>query len=160
MDSSIVETSRQTVPIQDEGDVYAAVGLGRRMTTEMGFGSSARACAETIIAELARNALRHGGGGIVELKALKQETRRGLEVIVEDQGPGISDLERALEGASTEGSNGLLLKGAGLGVGLSSVQRLADEFSIDSIVGSGTRVRAVKWNNPSLANGGLSRRNQ
>jgi serine/threonine-protein kinase RsbT len=160
MHSSIVETSRQTVVIQDESDVYAAVGLGRRMTTEMGFGPNAQACAQTIIAELARNALRHGGGGAVELRALQQGQRHGLEIIVEDRGPGISDLARALDGAGTNASNGLPAKGAGLGVGLSSVQRLADEFTIDSAAGSGTRVRALKWDGPYLTDEGPSRRNK
>jgi len=165
MQPNIIEISRHTVPVRDETDVYAAVGLGRKMTTEMGFGPGAQACAQTIIAELARNALRHGGGGIVELRALKspslggQETRRGLEIIVQDRGPGIPDVSRALErdgacpavlrGAS--GNGGAPSKGAGLGVGLSSAQRLADEFTIDSVVGSGTRIRALKWGSPGPA---------
>jgi len=152
MHSQIVETSQQTVPIRDESDVYAAVGLGRMMTTEMGFGPSAQACAQTIIAELARNALRHAGGGTAELKALERGAQRGLEVVVQDQGPGISDLARALDGAGGP-SDSLPSKGAGLGVGLASVQRLADEFTIDSAAESGTRVRALKWNKPTPANG-------
>ena len=152
MHSQIVETSRQTVPIRDESDVYAVVGLGRMMTTEMGFGPSAQACAQTIIAELARNALRHAGGGTAELKALERGAQRGLEVVVQDQGPGISDLARALDGAGGP-SDSLPSKGAGLGVGLASVQRLADEFTIDSAAESGTRVRALKWNKPTPANG-------
>jgi len=151
MQSDIVETFRRTVPIRDESDVYAAVGLGRMMTTEMGFGPSAQACAQTIIAELARNALRHAGGGAAELVALERGAQRGLEIIVQDQGPGIGNLARALNGADGPGDS--LPKGAGLGVGLSSVQRLADEFTIDSAAGSGTRVRALKWNKPTLANG-------
>lgn len=192
MQSNIIILSRHTVTIRDESDVYAAVGLGRKMTTEMGFGSGAQACAQTIIAELARNALRHGGGGTVELSALQspslggtpslggQEspplggTRRGLEVVVQDRGPGIPDVSRALEGggaspvgvpskgarpavspapaqAGPASSSGARASGAGLGVGLSSAQRLADEFTIDSIVGSGTRVRALKWDSPGPA---------
>jgi serine/threonine-protein kinase RsbT len=152
MQSDIVETFRRTVPIRDESDVYAAVGLGRMMTTEMGFGPSAQACAQTIIAELARNALRHAGGGAAELVALERGVQRGLEIIVQDQGPGIGNLARALNGVSGPGDS-LPAKSAGLGVGLSSVQRLADEFTIDSAAGSGTRVRALKWNKPTPANG-------
>ena len=181
MQSDIIVISRHTVPVRDESDVYAAVGLARKMTTDMGFGPGAQACAQTIIAELARNALRHGGGGTVELSALKspslggQETRRGLEIVVQDRGPGIPDVSRALEGTPAPGNDGaspagrdavacpavssgaapspvgMPSKGAGLGVGLSSAQRLADEFSIDSVVGSGTRVRARKWDSPGPA---------
>ena len=154
MQSDIVETFRRTVPIRDESDVYAAVGLGRMMTTEMGFGPSAQARAQTIIAELARNALRHAGGGAAELVALERGAQRGLEIIVQDQGPGIADLTRALNGASEPGdTRSVPAKGAGLGVGLASVQRLADEFAIDSVAGGGTRVRALKWDKPIPANG-------
>jgi serine/threonine-protein kinase RsbT len=158
------EISRHTVPIRDESDVYAAVGLGRKMTTEMGFSPGAQACAQTIIAELARNALRHAGGGTVVLSALKspsvggQAARRGLEIVVQDRGPGIPDVSRALEGSSA-GPAGrgagpaapAVSSGSGLGVGLASAQRLADEFTIDSVVGSGTRIRALKWNSPDPA---------
>jgi len=166
----IIVLSRHTVPVRDESDVYAAIGLGRKMTAEMGFGPGAQACAQTIIAELARNALRHGGGGTVTLSALEspssggtpslggQKTRRGLEIIVQDRGPGIPDVSRALEGSGaspvgtpSKGTRPAALSGAGLGVGLSSAQRLADEFTIDSIVGSGTRVRALKWDSPGPA---------
>lgn len=183
--SNTIVLSRHVVSIRDESDVYAAVGLGRKMTTDMGFAPAAQACAQTIIAELARNALRHGGGGTVELGALQtcslegspslggETTRRGLEIVVQDRGPGIPNVSRALEGAraapapksgaatvSPESSKGAANRpaapppGAGLGVGLSSAQRLADEFSIDSVVGSGTRIRAIKWDSP------ISRRNQ
>ena len=188
MQSDIIVISRHTVPVRDESDVYAAVGLARKMTTDMGFGPGAQACAQTITAELARNALRHGGGGTVELSALKspslggQETRRGLEIVVQDRGPGIPDVSRALEGVPdcpagrgavsapspvgmpSKGARPAVSSGAGLGVGLSSAQRLADEFSIDSVVGSGTRVRARKWDSPDPADKsrrperGLSRR--
>jgi serine/threonine-protein kinase RsbT len=154
MHPQIVETSRQTVPIRDESDVYAAVGLGRMMTTEMGCGPSAQACAQTIIAELARNALRHAGGGTAELKALERGAQRGLEIVVQDQGPGIADLAWALDGAGgPSDTRSVPSKGAGLGVGLASVQRLADEFTIDSAAESGTRVRALKWDKPTPASG-------
>ena len=153
MQSNIVELSRHTVPVRDESDVYAAVGLGRKLTTKMGFGPGAQACAQTIIAELARNALRHAGGGTVELRALKQETRRGLEIVVQDHGPGIPNVPRALEGAGACPAvlSGAPSRAAGLGVGLSSARRLADEFTIDSVVGSGTRIRAIKWDSPDPA---------
>ena len=61
----------------------------------------------------------------------------GLEIIAVDNGPGIEDIEKALEdGFST---------GGGLGIGLGGVRRLMDEFEIHSKVGEGTKVRVVKW---------------
>ena len=60
-----------------------------------------------------------------------------MEVVVRDNGPGIPDIERALqEGYSTAG---------GLGLGLSSTQRLVDEFEVASADGAGTLVTLRKW---------------
>ena len=65
------------------------------------------------------------------------EEHLGLEIIAADNGPGIEDIEKALEdGFST---------GGGLGIGLGGVRRLMDEFEIQSRVGEGTKVRVVKW---------------
>ena len=58
-------------------------------------------------------------------------------MIVEDQGPGIVDTERAMEEhVSTSGT---------LGLGLPGTKRLVDEFELLSEPGRGTRVRVVKW---------------
>jgi serine/threonine-protein kinase RsbT len=60
-----------------------------------------------------------------------------VELLSSDEGPGISDVALALrEGYST---------GGGMGCGLPGVQRLMDEFSIQSQPGVGTQVRACKW---------------
>jgi serine/threonine-protein kinase RsbT len=54
-----------------------------------------------------------------------------------DNGPGISDLQKALtDGFST---------GGGLGLGLSGARRLSNEFTIDSAPGQGTRIMIARW---------------
>ncbi len=98
------------------------------------------------------DALVHGGGGTITLRWLERDglppneagtnggemsRQFGLEIIVEDYGPGITDLAQALAGGhSTRG---------GLGVGIPAVRRLADEFAIKSVPGRGTHVWACKW---------------
>jgi serine/threonine-protein kinase RsbT len=55
----------------------------------------------------------------------------------EDNGPGIADIEKAMEpGYST---------GGGLGMGLPGSKRLMDEMTIESTVGKGTTVILRKW---------------
>ncbi|TLY22115.1 MAG: anti-sigma regulatory factor, partial [Nitrospirae bacterium] len=62
---------------------------------------------------------------------------RGIVIIARDEGPGIPDVNRAMEqGYSTSG---------GLGLGLPGVRRIMDTFEIVSEVGKGTVVTAVKW---------------
>ena len=60
----------------------------------------------------------------------------GIEILAIDKGPGISNLEQVL--------NNTVQSKTGLGLGLSGVKRLMDEFEIISN-DNGTRVRAVKW---------------
>ena len=63
--------------------------------------------------------------------------RRGIQVVARDQGPGIADLERALQDGYTTGG--------GLGLGLPGARRLVDEFDIETAPGQGTTVTLVKW---------------
>lgn len=92
----------------------------------------------TAVSELANNLVFHAaGGGTITLTPIRREERRGIEVVAEDEGPGIARLEMAMRnGFSTSG---------GLGGGLPGVKRLMDEFEITSTVGVGTRVVARRW---------------
>lgn len=135
----------ETWRVHNEADVYAAISAGRTIGNSMGFEHADQTRLETIIAELARNALRYGGGGTVSLRCVQGKNsgkhRLGLEIVVEDDGPGIANLVDVLaHGPKSAGS-----ASNGLGVGLAAVRRLADEFEIESVAGRGTRVRACKW---------------
>ena len=71
------------------------------------------------------------------MRAVSRRGQPGIETIVEDRGPGIEDLEEAMKDhVSTSGT---------LGLGLPGAKRLVDEFQIESAVGTGTRIRLVKW---------------
>jgi serine/threonine-protein kinase RsbT len=84
------------------------------------------------------------GEGNVQIKRVHDSGREGIVVVARDKGPGISDLERAMQdGYSTRGSFGLGLPGA---------RRLMDEFEIRSKPGRGVTVTMKKW-----TAGGLSR---
>lgn len=89
----------------------------------------------TVASELAANLYIHAGGGVFEMINLTEPD--GLEVMTVDDGPGIPDVEQALEeGFSTAG---------GLGCGLPGVKRLMDELLIAPRPGGGTIVKARKW---------------
>jgi len=91
----------------------------------------------TAASELARNALEHGGGGLGEVCAPQTVGRRGVRLIVEDDGPGIPDIEVAM----TDGVSGA----GGLGLGLPGTRRLVDAFELWSEIGVGTCVSVEKW---------------
>lgn len=48
----------------------------------------------TAASELARNALEHAGGGKAIVTTLINGTRSGVELVFEDEGPGIEDVDR------------------------------------------------------------------
>ena len=75
--------------------------------------------------------------GQIILKTINASDRVGIEIICEDQGPGIENLELVMrDGYSTT---------RGLGMGLPGTRRLMDEFEIESEVGAGTTVTVRKW---------------
>lgn len=91
----------------------------------------------TAVCELARNLERYATkGGTIQIREVNAAGRTGVEITASDLGPGIPDLKQAMQDyySTTKGS---------LGIGLSGVQRLMDEFRIKS--GKGTTVTAAKW---------------
>ncbi len=127
----------EVLPLGSEQDVVLARQHVRRIAQELGFNLVDQTKIVTAASELARNALTHGGGGNMRYEVLTDGSRRGLKLHFEDEGPGIPDLELALKDGWSSGK--------GLGLGLSGAKRLMHEFSIDSVVGRGTRVAVTRW---------------
>ncbi|MBU4075433.1 MAG: anti-sigma regulatory factor [Euryarchaeota archaeon] len=128
--------SEDTLPVNNEYDIISVRSFGRNAAVNAGFGIVDQCRITTAISELARNAVVHGRGGSVTIKIV-QNDKKGIEIICRDEGPGIVNLELALQGGySTVG---------GLGIGLSGAKRLMDEFQITSSAGKGTTVIIRKW---------------
>jgi serine/threonine-protein kinase RsbT len=107
------------------------------MAISLGFSSGDATLIATAISELSRNVVQYARSGEVTLEAVVNGARRGIRIRVEDRGPGIADVDRALEdGYSTSGQ---------LGLGLPGVKRLMDDIEIDSQPGRGTTVCVTKW---------------
>jgi serine/threonine-protein kinase RsbT len=125
------------VPISSDSDIVMARQQGRAMAAQLGLSSTNQALVATAISELARNILEYAGHGEIILELVQQGGRRGIVVIARDQGPGIPDIEKAMQdGYSTTNS---------LGLGLPGARRLMDDFEIVSQVGQGTTVTVKKW---------------
>ena len=61
-------------------------------------------------------------------------------MVLKDKGPGIPDIEKAMqEGFSTAGENVRNL-GFGAGMGLPNMKKYSDKMTIDTVVGEGTTV--------------------
>lgn len=125
------------VPINSELDIVAARVEGRNMAKGMGFGIIDQARIATAISELARNVVLYARSGQIILREANRTGKTGLEIICEDQGPGIRDVRQVMDEENSPGQ--------GSGMGLRGTRRLMDEFEIESHAGTGTTVTARKW---------------
>jgi serine/threonine-protein kinase RsbT len=124
------------IVIEREDDVYMASTLGKRVAEENGLNKSQQTKLVVSIMELTRNIVFYANKGELFIKVIPSY---GIEIIAIDQGPGILDVDHILKNATPSKT--------GLGLGLSGVKRLMDEFEITSTINLGTKVRAVKWLN-------------
>jgi len=130
-------TTELVVPIKADVDVVAARQQARGLVSKLRFSSSELTLIATAISEVARNIVSYAGNGEIVLRVVERGPRRGLVVIARDRGPGIADIERAMQdGYSTS---------RGLGLGLPGSKRLMDEFDLVSEVGKGTIITMTKW---------------
>lgn len=125
------------VDIDNPDDIVAARKAGHQLALDLGFSLTDVTMIATAISEIARNITSYAGHGAVRVEVADREGRKALVVRAEDDGPGIADIERALEdGYST---------GRGLGMGLPGARRLMDRLIVESVLGHGTVVEMWKW---------------
>ncbi|MDC8972261.1 anti-sigma regulatory factor [Mycobacterium marinum] len=125
------------VGINHPDDIVTARKAGHQLALDLGFSLTDVTMIATAISEIARNITSYAGRGAVRVAVQDREGRKALVVRAEDDGPGIADIERAMEdGYST---------GRGLGMGLPGARRLMDRLIVESVVGRGTIVEMWKW---------------
>ncbi len=125
------------VAIRTDADVVTARQEARTMGASLGFSSTDLTLLATAISEVARNITTYAGEGEVALRVLNAGGRQGIEVVASDNGPGIANVELAMQDGYTTGN--------GLGLGLPGTRRLVDDVELDTTPGAGTRIRMVKW---------------
>jgi anti-sigma regulatory factor (Ser/Thr protein kinase) len=125
------------VVIESDSDLVDARAEARDLATRLGFSRTDATLIATAISEVARNIVVHVGRGAILMRPLYEDSRYGLQVVAEDNGVGIQDVDAALE-------DGYAGRG-GLGLGLSGARRLMDDFEIETGADRGTRVTMKKW---------------
>jgi serine/threonine-protein kinase RsbT len=125
------------VDVNNSDDIVTARQAGHELARQLGFSLTDVTMIATAISEIARNITSYAGRGEVRVGVQYRDGRQALVVRAEDDGPGIVDIERALEdGYST---------GRGLGLGLPGARRLMDRLVVESSPGKGTIVEMWKW---------------
>ena len=127
----------EEVALRSETDIVVVRKSVREAATRLGFGITDVTRIITAASELARNVFLYAGSGVVRYRVLNHSDKVGLELVVEDHGPGIADIEQAMQPGYTTGR--------GLGYGLPGAKRLMDEMEIESEAGKGTKITVKKW---------------
>ncbi len=138
---------RQIHQISRDSDAIWCSRQATVLAQDVGFDSTAIWEIAISVSELVTNVLKYAGKGTISLLRLEEPKVDGIEIIVEDEGPGIADIESAITDGYSEGRNAQDIPIAdrrGLGSGLGAVQRLMDDVRIENRPEGGVKVTARK----------------
>jgi serine/threonine-protein kinase RsbT len=128
----------ERIAIESDSDVVTARQRARELAAKVDLTSTDQTLLATAISEVARNITTYAKRGEVLLSIVRDNGgREGIRVVARDNGPGIEDVDLAMQDGYTSGG--------GLGLGLPGARRLVDEFDIETAPSAGTTVTLVKW---------------
>ena len=82
------------------------------------------------------NMVIHADGGTIDVEVTPQEIR----IVFKDRGPGIPDIEKAMQEGFSTATHEVRELGFGAGMGLPNIKKNSDEMKIESTVGEGTTI--------------------
>ena len=82
------------------------------------------------------NMVIHAGGGVAEVGVYDDY----IEIVLDDHGPGISDIDKAMQEGYSTASDSIRSLGFGAGMGLPNMKKNTDSLEIFSTVGVGTKI--------------------
>ena len=80
------------------------------------------------------NMVIHAGGGTAEVIVSEEY----IEIVLQDNGPGIKDIEQAMQAGYSTASDSIRSLGFGAGMGLPNMKKNTDSMDIKSTIGVGT----------------------
>lgn len=82
------------------------------------------------------NMVIHANGGTADIIVYPDH----IEIILADKGPGIPDVELAMQAGYSTAPDNIRSLGFGAGMGLPNMKRYTDDMQIDTVVGEGTTI--------------------
>ena len=82
------------------------------------------------------NMVIHAGGGQADIFVYPDR----ISIVLEDHGPGIADIDQAMQEGFSTAPDKIRSLGFGAGMGLPNMKRYTDEMSIESTLGVGTKI--------------------
>jgi len=125
-----------TLSLRTENDAFDAVDMAMHLAENTGFARLECQLIATAVSEISTNVIRYAGKGRINIGLTGN--KKGLSILVEDNGPGIPNKKKAMADGYTTSKNSL-------GVGMGAARRAMDFFDVDSTPGQGTRIRMEKY---------------
>jgi serine/threonine-protein kinase RsbT len=132
-----MSSQQKVTAIRSDLDIVTARTVARDIARVQGFGAIDQARIATAVSELARNIFLYAKTGDVTARTIEQNGRKGIELEFRDDGPGITDIDQAMQDGYTTSR--------GMGKGLPGAKRLMDDFELKTEAGMGTTIRCRKW---------------
>lgn len=123
-----------------DGEDFTSAGEAstdvKRVLRRLGFDSDTMRRVAICMYEGEINLVIHGGGGVADVEVDENE----IVIVLVDHGPGIPDVEQAMQEGWSTASQTVRELGFGAGMGLPNMKRYSDEIAIESTIGEGTTV--------------------
>ncbi len=135
--------------INDPSAVSEARRVGATLAQQLGMNEEMTGRVSLVVSEAASNIVHHAKNGVVILRKLTRDGKRGVEMLALDKGPGMANVSQCMEDRyTTRGTQG---------IGLGTMKRMSALFDIHSQLGVGTGVLAVISEGTAAVNpGGLA----
>lgn len=129
------------VPGDDFTRAGEASGDVKKKLKQLGYEPDAIRRTSIAMYEGEINMVIHANGG----KATVDINPDKVVILLVDQGPGIADVEQAMQAGWSTAPDTIRSLGFGAGMGLPNMKNYTDEMEIDSVLGEGTTVRMVVY---------------
>jgi len=122
------------------GDNFTGAGEAsvsiKRELRQLGFDANVIRRAAIAMYEGEINMVIHAEGGVAEVRVSEEK----IEIILSDEGPGIANVELAMQDGFSTAQDNIRALGFGAGMGLPNMKRYSDEMHIETEIGKGTTV--------------------
>ncbi len=115
----------------------------KKMLTQIGIDPAVIRKTAIAMYEGEINMVIHANGGKIDVTVEPDK----ITVILKDSGPGIKDIQKAMEEGFSTATNQVRELGFGAGMGLPNMKKYSDEMNIDSVLGEGTTVKMIFYCN-------------
>ena len=123
-----------------DGDNFTSAGEAsvriKKLLREMGFSADIIRRVSVAMYEGEINMVIHANGGAADVNVYCDK----IEIILADRGPGISDINLAMQEGYSTAPDTIRSLGFGAGMGLPNMKRYTDDMKIESEVGKGTTI--------------------